>query len=473
MSSKTLYDKIWDTHLVSEREDGTALIYIDRHLIHEVTSPQAFEGLRLAGRKPWRADANFATPDHNIPTTTEERKLGLEGIKDPVSKIQVRTLDDNCAEFGIFELKMTDDRQGIVHVVGPEQGATLPGMAIVCGDSHTSTHGALGALAHGIGTSEVEHVLATQCLMQKKAKNMLVRVDGQLKPGCTAKDIVLAIIGKIGTAGGTGFTIEFGGEAIQALSVEGRMTVCNMAIEAGARAGLIAVDEKTLDYIKGRPFAPSGELWKQAAQSWRGLVSDAGAIFDEVVVLKAEDIEPQVTWGTSPEMVAPITGNVPDPAQELDETKRGNIQQALEYMGLQGGTAIKDIKLDCIFIGSCTNSRIEDLRAAADVVKGKKVASSVEVAMVVPGSGLVKRQAEAEGLDTIFIEAGLEWREPGCSMCLAMNADQLGEGKHCASTSNRNFEGRQGFGGRTHLVSPAMAAAAAIAGHFVDIRELD
>ena len=473
MSSKTLYDKIWDTHLVSEREDGTALIYIDRHLIHEVTSPQAFEGLRLAGRKPWRADANFATPDHNIPTTTEERKLGLEGIKDPVSKIQVRTLDDNCAEFGIFELKMTDDRQGIVHVVGPEQGATLPGMAIVCGDSHTSTHGALGALAHGIGTSEVEHVLATQCLMQKKAKNMLVRVDSQLKPGCTAKDIVLAIIGKIGTAGGTGFTIEFGGETIQALSVEGRMTVCNMAIEAGARAGLIAVDEKTLDYIKGRPFAPSGELWKQAAQSWRGLVSDAGAIFDEVVVLKAEDIEPQVTWGTSPEMVAPITGNVPDPAQELDETKRGNIQQALEYMGLQGGTAIKDIKLDCIFIGSCTNSRIEDLRAAADVVKGKKVASSVEVAMVVPGSGLVKRQAEAEGLDTIFIEAGLEWREPGCSMCLAMNADQLGEGKHCASTSNRNFEGRQGFGGRTHLVSPAMAAAAAIAGHFVDIRELD
>ena len=473
MSSKTLYDKIWDTHLVSEREDGTALIYIDRHLIHEVTSPQAFEGLRLAGRKPWRADANFATPDHNIPTTTEERKLGLEGIKDPVSKIQVRTLDDNCTEFGIFELKMTDDRQGIVHVVGPEQGATLPGMAIVCGDSHTSTHGALGALAHGIGTSEVEHVLATQCLMQKKAKSMLVRVDGQLKPGCTAKDIVLAIIGKIGTAGGTGFTIEFGGEAIQALSVEGRMTVCNMAIEAGARAGLIAVDEKTLDYIKGRPFAPSGELWEQAAKSWRDLVSDANAIFDEVVGLKAEDIEPQVTWGTSPEMVAPITGNVPDPAQELDETKRGNIQQALEYMGLQGGTAIKDIKLDCIFIGSCTNSRIEDLRAAADVVKGKKVASSVEVAMVVPGSGLVKRQAEAEGLDAIFIEAGLEWREPGCSMCLAMNADQLGEGKHCASTSNRNFEGRQGFGGRTHLVSPAMAAAAAIAGHFVDIRELN
>ena len=472
MSSKTLYDKIWDAHLVSEREDGTALIYIDRHLIHEVTSPQAFEGLRLAGRLPWRADANFATPDHNIPTTTDERKQGLEGIKDPVSKIQVRTLDDNCAEFGIFELKMTDARQGIVHVVGPEQGATLPGMTIVCGDSHTSTHGALGALAHGIGTSEVEHVLATQCLMQKKAKNMLVRVDGQLKPGCTAKDIVLAVIGKIGTAGGTGFTIEFGGEAIQALSVEGRMTVCNMAIEAGARAGLIAVDETTLDYIKGRPFAPSGDLWERAVESWRGLVSDADATFDEVVVLKAVDIEPQVTWGTSPEMVAPITGKVPDPAQEADETKRGNIQQALEYMGLQGGTAIKDIKLDCIFIGSCTNSRIEDLRAAANVVKGKKVANSVEVAMVVPGSGLVKKQAEAEGLDRIFIEAGLEWREPGCSMCLAMNADQLGEGKHCASTSNRNFEGRQGFGGRTHLVSPAMAAAAAIAGHFVDIREL-
>lgn len=472
MSSKTLYDKIWDTHLVSEREDGTALIYIDRHLIHEVTSPQAFEGLRLAQRLPWRADANFATPDHNIPTTSDERKQGLEGIKDPVSKIQVRTLDDNCSEFGIFELKMTDDRQGIVHVVGPEQGATLPGMTIVCGDSHTSTHGALGALAHGIGTSEVEHVLATQCLMQKKAKNMLVRVDGQLQPACTAKDIVLAIIGKIGTAGGTGFTIEFGGEAIQALSIEGRMTVCNMAIEAGARAGLIAVDEKTLDYIKGRPFAPSGALWEQAVESWRGLVSDPDAKFDEVVVLQAEDIEPQVTWGTSPEMVAPISGQVPDPAREADGTKRGNIEQALKYMGLQGGTAIKDIKLDCIFIGSCTNSRIEDLRAAAEVVKGKKVASSVEVAMVVPGSGLVKKQAEAEGLDQIFIAAGLEWREPGCSMCLAMNADQLGEGKHCASTSNRNFEGRQGFGGRTHLVSPAMAAAAAIAGHFVDIREL-
>ena len=417
MSSRTLYDKIWDAHLVTQREDGTALIYIDRHLIHEVTSPQAFEGLRLANRLPWRADANFATPDHNIPTTSEERLRGLEGIKDPVSKIQVRTLDDNCQEFGIFELKMTDDRQGIVHVVGPEQGATLPGMTIVCGDSHTSTHGALGALAHGIGTSEVEHVLATQCLMQKKAKNMLVRVDGQLKPGCTAKDIVLAIIGKIGTAGGTGFTIEFGGEAIQALSVEGRMTVCNMAIEAGARAGLIAVDETTLEYIKGRPFAPAGELWYQAVESWRSLVSDVDAQFDETVVLQAAQIEPQVTWGTSPEMVSPISGNVPDPDQEADETKRVNIQQALKYMGLQGGTAIKDIKLDCIFIGSCTNSRIEDLRAAAAVIKGKKVASSVEVAMVVPGSGLVKKQAEAEGLDKIFLEAGMEWREPGCSMC--------------------------------------------------------
>lgn len=471
MSSKTLYDKIWDAHLVTQRDDGTALIYIDRHLIHEVTSPQAFEGLRLANRLPWRADANFATPDHNIPTTSEERKQGLEGIQDPVSRIQVSTLDDNCSEFGIFELKMDDERQGIVHVVGPEQGATLPGMTIVCGDSHTSTHGALGALALGIGTSEVEHVLATQCLMQKKAKNMLIRVDGQLQPGCTAKDIVLAIIGKIGTAGGTGFTIEFSGEAIMSLSMEGRMTVCNMSIEAGARAGLIAVDEATLEYIKGRPFAPTGEIWAQAVASWQGLLSDEDAVFDTVVELQAADIEPQVSWGTSPEMVAPISGKIPDPAAETNETKRGNIQQALKYMGLEGGTAIKDIQLDCIFIGSCTNSRIEDLRCAAQVVKGKKVASTVEVAMVVPGSGLVKKQAEAEGLDKIFIAAGLEWREPGCSMCLAMNADQLGEGKHCASTSNRNFEGRQGFGGRTHLVSPAMAAAAAIHGHFVDIRE--
>ena len=473
MSGKTLYDKIWDAHLVKQRDDGTSLIYIDRHLIHEVTSPQAFEGLRLAGRKPWRADANFATPDHNIPTTRDERSQGLAGIKDPVSKIQVTTLDDNCREFGIFELDMNDARQGIVHVVGPEQGATLPGMTIVCGDSHTSTHGALGALAHGIGTSEVEHVLATQCLMQKKAKNMQVVVRGKLQTGVTAKDIVLAIIGKIGTAGGTGYTIEFAGEAIRTLSVEGRMTVCNMAIEAGARAGLIAVDQTTLDYIKGRPFAPSGQLWERAVAAWRGLVSDANAVFDRVVELDAAEIEPQVTWGTSPEMVASVNGRIPDPAQEPDSTRRGNIEQALKYMGLSGGAAIKDIKLDCIFIGSCTNSRIEDLREAAKVVAGKRVASTVELAMVVPGSGLVKQQAEAEGLDKIFMAAGLEWREPGCSMCLAMNADQLGEGKHCASTSNRNFEGRQGFGGRTHLVSPAMAAAAAIHGHFVDVRKLN
>ena len=472
MAGKTLYDKIWDAHLVKQRPDGTALIYIDRHLIHEVTSPQAFEGLRLAGRAPWRAEANFATPDHNIPTTRDERSRGLEGIKDPVSKTQVATLDENCKEFNIFELKMTDMRQGIVHVVGPEQGATLPGMTIVCGDSHTSTHGALGALAHGIGTSEVEHVLATQCLMQKKMKNMLVSVNGQLAPGVTAKDVVLAIIGKIGTAGGTGYTIEFAGEAIRSLSIEGRMTVCNMAIEAGARAGLIAVDQTTLDYIEGRPLAPKGEMWEQACASWLQLVSDDDAEFDHVVELEAADIEPQVTWGTSPEMVAPISGIVPDPAQEADATKRGNIEQALGYMGLQGGTAIRDIKLDCIFIGSCTNSRIEDLREAAKVVQGKKVAASVELAMVVPGSGIVKQQAEEEGLDKIFTEAGLEWREPGCSMCLAMNADQLGEGKHCASTSNRNFEGCQGRGGRTHLVSPAMAAAAAIAGHFVDVRDL-
>lgn len=472
MKGKTLYDKIWDAHLVKQRDEGTALIYVDRHLIHEVTSPQAFEGLRLAGRTPWRVDANFATPDHNIPTTSEERLLGLEGIKDPVSKIQVRTLDDNCQEFGIYELKMDDPRQGILHVVGPEQGATLPGMTIVCGDSHTSTHGALGALAHGIGTSEVEHVLATQCLMQKKMKNMLVRVNGKLQTGVTAKDVVLAIIGKIGTAGGTGYTIEFGGEVIRALSIEGRMTVCNMAIEAGARAGLIAVDETTLDYIKGRPFAPAEELWDRAAAVWRGLTSDDDAEFDLIVELEAGEIEPQVTWGTSPEMVASVNGHIPDPAQEEDQIRRGNIEQALHYMGLSGGTAIADIQLDCVFIGSCTNSRIEDLREAARIVEGKRVADTVELAMVVPGSGLVKLQAEQEGLDQIFIAAGLEWREPGCSMCLAMNADQLGEGKHCASTSNRNFEGRQGFGGRTHLVSPAMAAAAAIHGHFVDVREL-
>ena len=472
MSGKTLYDKLWDSHLVKQRDDGTALIYIDRQLIHEVTSPQAFEGLRLTGRKPWRPDANLATPDHNIPTTKAERSRGLDGIVDPVSRIQVRTLDENCREFGITELDMDDIRQGIVHVVGPEQGATLPGMTIVCGDSHTSTHGALGALAHGIGTSEVEHVMATQCLIQKKMKNMLIRVDGKLNPGVTAKDIVLAIIGEIGTAGGTGYTIEFGGEAIRSLSMEGRMTICNMAIEAGARAGLISVDQTTIDYIKGRPMAPQGELFNRAADFWKTLVSDNDAHFDRVVVLDAADIIPQVTWGTSPEMVAPVTGVVPDPDQEKDPSRADNIRQALKYMGLKPGTAIKDIQLDVVFIGSCTNSRIEDLRAAAAVVKGRKVASTIQLAMVVPGSGLVKQQAEAEGLDKIFTDAGLEWREPGCSMCLAMNADQLPAGKHCASTSNRNFEGRQGFGGRTHLVSPAMAAAAAIHGHFVDVRDI-
>ena len=472
MAGKTLYDKIWESHLVKERDDGTALVYIDRHLIHEVTSPQAFEGLRLAGRSPWRAGANLATPDHNVPTTIDERSQGLAGIQDQVSKLQVKTLDENCREFNILEIEMNDKRQGIVHVIGPEQGVTLPGMIIVCGDSHTSTHGALGALAHGIGTSEVEHVLATQCLIQRKMKNMLVRVNGQLKRGVTAKDVVLAIIGKIGTAGGTGYTIEYGGDAVLSLSIEARMTICNMSIEAGARAGLIAVDDTTIDYIKGRPFAPTGELWEQAVSAWRQLVSDEDAVFDRIVDLEGADIEPQVTWGTSPEMVAPVTGRVPDPSEEQDETKRGNIEQALEYMGLVGGMLIQDIKLDCIFIGSCTNSRIEDLREAAMIVQGQKISANVEQAMVVPGSGLVKRQAEAEGLDQIFKDAGLEWREPGCSMCLAMNADQLGEGKHCASTSNRNFEGRQGFGGRTHLVSPGMAAAAAIHGYFVDVRNL-
>jgi len=467
-----LYDKIWDAHLVKQRDDGTALIYIDKHLIHEVTSPQAFEGLRMSGRKPWRTGANLATPDHNVPTTKDERSQGFAGIKDPVSKLQVKTLNENCKEFNILEIEMNDQRQGIVHVIGPEQGATLPGMTIVCGDSHTSTHGALGTLAHGIGTSEVEHVLATQCLIQRKMKNMLVRVNGELKTGVTAKDVVLAIIGKIGTAGGTGYTIEYGGEVIRSLSIEGRMTVCNMSIEAGARAGLVGVDDTTLGYIKGRPFAPSGEDWDQAANAWRELVSDHDAMFDRIVELEGADIEPQVTWGTSPEMVVPITGHIPDPLKELDEIKRSNIKQALDYMGLTGGMRIQEIKLDCVFIGSCTNSRIEDLREAALIVKGQKVASNVEQAMVVPGSGLVKRQAEAEGLDKIFEDAGMEWREPGCSMCLAMNADQLGEGKHCASTSNRNFEGRQGFGGRTHLVSPAMAAAAAIHGYFVDVRNL-
>ena len=472
MASMTLYDKLWNSHLVKELDNGTSLVYIDLHFLHEVTSPQAFEGLRLAGRRPWRAKANMATPDHNVPTTTNERSKGVEGILDPVSKIQVKFLDDNCKDFGIEEFAIDDHRHGIVHVIGPEQGRTLPGMTIVCGDSHTSTHGALGSLAHGIGTSEVEHVLATQCLVQKKAKNMLVKVNGSLKPGVTAKDVILAIIGKIGTAGGTGYTIEFGGDVIRSLSVEGRMTVCNMAIEAGARAGLVAVDDKTIDYLQGRPYAPKGEQWNQAVAYWRTLVSDAGASFDAVVELEGGDIVPQVSWGTSPEMVAPVTGLVPDPATASSEAKKGNYQQALKYMGLSAGTPIQQIKLDRVFIGSCTNSRIEDLRAAAAVVKGRKVAANIKEALVVPGSGLVKAQAEKEGLDKVFKEAGLQWREPGCSMCLAMNADQLEPGEHCASTSNRNFEGRQGAGGRTHLVSPAMAAAAGVAGHFVDVRGL-
>ena len=470
MAGKTLYDKLWDAHLVKERSDGSALIYIDRQLLHEVTSPQAFEGLRLAGRKPWRISANLATPDHNVPTT--DRSEGVEGIVDPVSRIQVQTLDENCEEFGITEFKMRDERQGIVHVIGPEQGATLPGMTVVCGDSHTSTHGAFGALAHGIGTSEVEHVLATQTLVQKKMKNMLVKVNGSVGPGITGKDIVLAIIGKIGTAGGTGCAIEFAGQAIEELSMEGRMTVCNMAIEAGARVGLIGVDQTTIDYVKGRPFSPKAELWEQAVSAWLELKSDPDAEFDQVVEINGAEIEPQVTWGTSPEMVLPVSERVPNPVREQDEVKKEGISRALEYMGLEADMPITDIKLDRVFIGSCTNSRIEDLREAAKVVKGRKVASTLKQALVVPGSGLVKKMAEEEGLDKIFLESGLEWREPGCSMCLAMNADKLGQGEHCASTSNRNFEGRQGFGGRTHLVSPAMAAAAAIEGHFVDVREL-
>ena len=472
MSARTLYDKLWDQHLVKQRDDGTALIYIDRHMLHEVTSPQAFEGLRLANRKPWRLDANLATADHNVPTTLIERAEGNKGIKDPISLIQVQTLDDNCESFGITEFGINDPRQGIVHVIGPEQGATLPGMTVVCGDSHTATHGAFGALAHGIGTSEVEHVLATQCLLTQKMKNMQVRVEGELGLGVTAKDVVLAIIGKIGTAGGTGYAIEFAGSAIESLSMEGRMTVCNMAIEAGARVGMIAVDDTTIDYIANRPYAPTAEQWEAAVGDWRNLVSDPEAEFDKVVTLDATEIEPQVSWGTSPEMVTGISGQVPDPESALDETVKRSHARALEYMGLQPNQKITDIRLDKIFIGSCTNSRIEDLREAAKVAKGKKVAESIQLAMVVPGSGLVKRQAEEEGLDKIFTEAGFEWREPGCSMCLAMNADKLGAGEHCASTSNRNFEGRQGYGGRTHLVSPAMAAAAAIAGHFVDVRSL-
>ena len=469
-SSKTLYEKIWDQHVVRDNGDGTALLYIDRQLVHEVTSPQAFEGLRLAGRKLWRVDANLATPDHNVPTT--DRSQGIEGIEDPISRLQVETLDQNCADFGVTEFKMDDIRQGIVHVIGPEQGATLPGMTVVCGDSHTSTHGAFGALAHGIGTSEVEHVMATQTLVQAKSKTMLVSVNGKVNAGITAKDIVLAIIGKTGTAGGTGYAIEFGGDAIQALSMEGRMTVCNMAIEAGARAGMVAVDQKTIDYVKGRPYAPKGEQWDQAVKAWEDLHSDADAKFDTVINIDAASIKPQVTWGTSPEMVIGVDGNVPDPANEKDDVKREGMVAALKYMGLSANTPMNEIYVDKVFIGSCTNSRIEDMRAAAEVAKGRQVASNIKLALVVPGSGLIKKQAEEEGLDKIFTEAGFEWREPGCSMCLAMNADRLEPEERCASTSNRNFEGRQGQGGRTHLVSPAMAAAAAIKGHFIDVNEL-
>jgi 3-isopropylmalate/(R)-2-methylmalate dehydratase large subunit len=465
--AKTLYDKLWDEHVVRTEDDGTALLYIDRHLVHEVTSPQAFEGLRMAGRKPWRSSSILAVPDHNVPTTDRSA-----GIADPVSRIQVETLDKNCEEFGLTEFDMSDVRQGIVHVIGPEQGATLPGMTVVCGDSHTSTHGAFGALAFGIGTSEVEHVLATQCLLQKKSKNMLVSVDGEVNPGITAKDIVLAIIGEIGTAGGTGYAIEFGGDAIQALSMEGRMTVCNMAIEAGARAGMVAVDATTIEYVKNRPYAPQGEILDRAIEHWQTLHSDADASFDKVVHLDAASIKPQVTWGTSPEMVIAVDADVPDPKQETDAVKADGMRNALAYMGLEAGTPINQVAVDKVFIGSCTNSRIEDLRAAAEVAKGRKVNDGVKLAMVVPGSGLVKQQAEQEGLDKIFIDAGFEWREPGCSMCLAMNADRLEAGERCASTSNRNFEGRQGQGGRTHLVSPAMAAAAAVSGHFVDVNEL-
>ena len=473
MTARTLYDKLWDDHVVHTEDDGTTVLYIDRHLVHEVTSPQAFEGLRLAGRQVWRTSSIVATADHNTPTTGWER--GYDGITDATSRQQVTTLDVNIKAFGAAAyFPFLDKRQGIVHVIGPEQGATLPGMTVVCGDSHTSTHGAFGALAHGIGTSEVEHVMATQTLLARKAKNLLVKVDGVLPRGCTAKDIVLAIIGRIGTAGGTGHTIEFAGAAIRALSIEGRMTVCNMAIEAGARAGLVAVDEKTIDYVKGRPFAPSGVEWDIAVAMWRGLQSDAGAKFDTVVEIDASQLRPQVTWGTSPEMVLSIEDRVPDPEKEKDPSKRDAIERALAYMGLTPNKPIADIFVDKVFIGSCTNSRIEDLREAAAVVRriGKRVAGNVKLALVVPGSGLVKAQAEAEGLHEVFKAAGFEWREPGCSMCLAMNADRLEPGERCASTSNRNFEGRQGAGGRTHLVSPAMAAAAALEGHFVDVRRI-
>ncbi len=466
---RTLYDKLWDEHVVHTEDDGTTVLYIDRHLVHEVTSPQAFEGLDSAHRKVWRLSANLAVSDHNVPTTDRSH-----GIADPVSKLQVDTLDANCDRVGITQFKMNDRRQGIVHVIGPEQGATLPGMTVVCGDSHTSTHGAFGALAHGIGTSEVEHVLATQTLLAKKAKNLLIRVDGVLPAGCGAKDLVLAVIGKIGTAGGTGYTIEFAGSAIRALGMEGRMTVCNMAIEAGARAGLIAVDDTTISYVKGRPYTPTGVEWEHAVTYWRTLHSDPDAAFDAVIELDAAAIRPQVTWGTSPEMVLSIEDRVPDPEREKDANKRGAMERALAYMALEPNKPIADILVDKVFIGSCTNSRIEDMREAAAVVRklGRKLAANIKLALVVPGSGLVKEQAEREGLDLVFKAAGFEWREPGCSMCLAMNADRLEPGERCASTSNRNFEGRQGAGGRTHLVSPAMAAAAAIEGHFVDVRRL-
>ena len=468
MNARTLYDKLFDSHLVREEQDGTALLYIDRHLVHEVTSPQAYEGLRLAGRTPWRVESIVATADHNTPTTHWD-----EGIRDAISRTQVDALDDNIHRFGAKAyFPFRDRRQGIVHVIGPENGATLPGMTVVCGDSHTSTHGAFAALAFGIGTSEVEHVLATQCLLTKKAKSMLIRADGRLAAGVTPKDLVLSIIGRIGTAGGTGHAIEFGGEAVRALSMEGRMTMCNMSIEAGARAGMVAVDERTLDYLKGRAFAPTGDMWSRAIAYWRTLVSDDGAKFDKTHVVDAAAIKPQVTWGTSPEMVASIDERVPDPDRERNAERRDGIVRALEYMGLSPNVPITDIRIDKVFIGSCTNSRIEDLRDAANVVRGRRIASNVRLAMVVPGSGLVKAQAEAEGLDRTFRDAGFEWREPGCSMCIAMNDDRLEPGERCASTSNRNFEGRQGAGGRTHLVSPAMAAAAALAGHFVDVRRL-
>jgi len=471
MTARTLYDKLWDSHVVHQDKDGMALLYIDRHLIHEVTSPQAYEGLKLAGRKQWRVDSVVATADHNTPTRNWEK--GLAGIVDPVSRLQVETLDKNMKEFGAkVYFPFLDRKQGIVHVIGPEQGATLPGMTLVCGDSHTSTHGALGCLAFGIGTSEVEHVLATQCMVMKKTKCMQIVVDGKLGRGITAKDVILAIIGKIGSAGGTGYTIEFAGAAIRSLSMEGRMTLCNMSIEAGARAGMVAVDDKTIEYVKGRPMAPKSEMWGKAVAYWRTLVSDPGASFDKVVTLDAAKIRPQVTWGTNPQMVTTIDGKVPDPAQEKDPVQREWMERALKYMDLEPNTLITEIRPDKVFIGACTNSRIEDLRAAAAVVKGKRVASNIKLAIVVPGSGLVKEQAEKEGLDKVFTAAGFEWRQPGCSMCLGMNDDLLSPGDRCASTSNRNFEGRQGPGGRTHLVSPAMAAAAAVAGHFVDVRNL-